>query len=187
VRVGNAVGRGDARAVRYAGFCGIALTLVTQTLSAGLMLGLPHVIAALYTPDTRVIVLASQLLVLAGWFQFSDGIQVASNGALRGLKDTRVPMAITLFAYWGAGMPVGWWLAFHQGFGARGMWMGLIAGLSVAALLLFVRFWRSAWRQRWQLPDRAGHAGPGMATERAPMTALAQPATLADHCEDYRT
>ena len=150
VRVGNAVGRGDERGVRYAGFCGIGLTLVTQLFSAGLMLTLPHFIATLYTHDPKVIGLAAQLIVLAGLFQFSDGIQVASNGALRGLKDTRVPMAITLFAYWIIGMPVGWWLAFHQGLGARGMWMGLIAGLSVAALMLFVRFWRSAWKQRWR-------------------------------------
>lgn len=146
VRVGNAVGRGDASGVRYAGFCGIGLTLVTQAVSAGLMLDFPHVIASLYTHDKTVIALAAQLLLLAGLFQFSDGIQVASNGALRGLKDTRVPMAITLFAYWGVGMPVGWWLAFHVGLGARGIWMGLIAGLSVAALLLFVRFWRSSYR-----------------------------------------
>ena len=150
VRVGNAVGRGDERGVRYAGFCGIGLTLVTQLFSAGLMLGMPHFIATLYTHDPKVIGLAAQLIVLAGLFQFSDGIQVASNGALRGLKDTRVPMAITLFAYWIIGMPVGWWLAFHQGMGARGMWMGLIAGLSVAALMLFIRFWRSAWKQRWR-------------------------------------
>jgi len=150
VRVGNAVGRGDERGVRYAGFCGIGLTLVTQLFSAGLMLGLPHFIATLYTHDPKVIGLAAQLIVLAGLFQFSDGIQVASNGALRGLKDTRVPMAITLFAYWIIGMPVGWWLAFHKGMGARGMWMGLIAGLSVAALMLFIRFWRSAWKQRWR-------------------------------------
>jgi len=144
VRVGNAVGRGDPAGVRYAGFCGIGLTLVTQLLSAGLMLGLPHFIASLYTHDAKVIGLAAQLLVLAGLFQLSDGIQVVSNGALRGLKDTRVPMAITLFAYWVVGMPVGWWLAFRHGLGARGMWMGLIAGLSVAAVLLFVRFWRSS-------------------------------------------
>ena len=150
VRVGNAVGRGDARGVRYAGFCGIGLTLATQLVSATLMLTLPHVIASLYTRDPRVMALAAQLIMLAGLFQFSDGIQVAANGALRGLKDTRVPMAITLFAYWVIGMPVGWWLAFHRGMGARGMWMGLIAGLSVAAVMLFVRFWRSASRQRWR-------------------------------------
>jgi len=150
VRVGNAVGRGDARGVRYAGFCGIGLTLVTQVVSAGLMLTLPHVIASLYTRDATVIALATQLIVLAGIFQFSDGIQVASNGALRGLKDTRAPMAMTLFAYWVIGMPVGWWLAFRHGLGARGMWMGLVAGLSVAAVLLFTRFWRSSASERWR-------------------------------------
>lgn len=150
VRVGNAVGRGDAAGVRYAGFCGIGLTLVTQLVSAGLMLSLPHVIASLYTRDATVIALATQLIVLAGIFQFSDGIQVASNGALRGLKDTRVPMALTLFAYWIIGMPVGWWLAFRHGLGARGMWMGLVAGLSVAAVLLFTRFLRSSASERWR-------------------------------------
>jgi len=150
VRVGNAVGRGDERGVRYAGLCGIALTLVTQLFSASMMLGLPHGIASLYTSDPVVIALAAQLIMLAGVFQLSDGIQVASNGALRGLKDTRVPMAITLFAYWLVGMPVGWWLAFHHGMGARGMWMGLIAGLSVAAVMLLTRFCRSARKQRWR-------------------------------------
>jgi MATE family multidrug resistance protein len=152
VRVGNAVGRGDERGVRYAGLCGIALTLVTQLVSASVMLGLPHAIASLYTRDPVVLALAAQLIMLAGVFQLSDGIQVASNGALRGLKDTRVPMAITLFAYWLVGMPVGWWLGIHRGLGAHGMWMGLIAGLTVAAVLLFTRFCRSAWKLRWRLP-----------------------------------
>ena len=152
VRVGNAVGRGDARGVRYAGFCGIALALCAQTVSSSLMLGIPHLLARLYTHDAAVIALAAQLMLLAGFFQFSDGIQVSSNGALRGLKDTRVPMVITLFAYWGVGMPVGWWLGFRQGMGARGMWMGLIAGLSMAAVLLFSRFWRNAFREKWRRP-----------------------------------
>jgi MATE family multidrug resistance protein len=146
VRVGHAVGRGDAQGVRDAGLVGIVLTLCTQFVSSSLMLLLPQRIAALYTADAGVIALAAQLLVLAGLFQFSDGIQVAANGALRGLKDTRIPMFITLFAYWGVGMPVGWWLAFPHGLGARGMWMGLIAGLSMAALLLSRRFWRLARR-----------------------------------------
>jgi MATE family multidrug resistance protein len=156
VRVGNAAGRRDAMGVRYAGMSGITLVLVTQFISSGIMLSLPGPIARLYTSDAAVIAMASQLLILAGFFQFSDGIQVASNGALRGLKDTRVPMGITLFAYWGVGMPIGWWLAFPQGLGARGMWMGLIAGLSMAAILLFARFWRSSASGRWRDdPDNA--------------------------------
>lgn len=166
IRVGNAAGRGDASAVRYAGFCGIALALATQLLSSTLMLVLPHVIAGLYTRDATVLALAVQLLLLAGVFQFSDGIQVVSNGALRGLKDTRVPMLITAFAYWGVGMPVGWWLAFRMDLGARGMWMGLVAGLSMAAIMLFTRFWRTARSERWRrdaVDTQASPPPPGLA------------------------
>ena len=172
VRVGNAVGRNDARGVRYAGFCGIGLTLLTQTISAAVLLSVPTAIASLYTHQANVIAMAAQLLMLAGLFQFSDGIQVASNGALRGLEDTRVPMAITLFAYWMVGMPIGWWLAFPRGMGARGMWMGLIAGLTVAAVLLLTRFWRSATRGRWPR-----HSGPP-APDYPHMTDPARAATL---------
>ncbi|MEO8011954.1 MAG: MATE family efflux transporter [Dokdonella sp.] len=142
VRVGHAVGRGDLTGVRYAGGVGLLLTFGLQLVSAGLMFAIPHTIASLYTIDTAVIALAAQLLVLAGIFQISDGIQAAANGALRGLKDTRVPMLITTLAYWGVGMPVGAWLAFEAELGARGMWIGLITGLSVAAILLPWRFWR---------------------------------------------
>jgi MATE family multidrug resistance protein len=142
VRVGNAAGRGDAVAVRFAGDAGIGLTLGTQAVSATIMLALPTAIASLYSNDAAVIALAAQLLVLAALFQFPDGIQAVANGALRGLKDTRVPMFITTFAYWGVGMPVGWWLAFPHAMGAQGMWIGLIAGLGVAAVLLALRFRR---------------------------------------------
>jgi MATE family multidrug resistance protein len=152
VRVGNAVGRGDAQGVRYAGLCGVGLAVCVQIVSSTVMLTVPHLLARLYTHDAAVITLAVQLTVLAGLFQFPDGIQVTSNGALRGLKDTRVPMVITLFAYWGVGMPIGWWLAFHHGMGARGMWIGLIAGLTVAAVLLLTRFCRRAFHHQWQLP-----------------------------------
>ena len=142
VRVGHAVGRGDDEAVRRAGFAGIAGTAFTQSVSSAAMALFPLAIAGVYTDDRGVAAMAAQLLLLAAVFQFSDGVQVAANGALRGLKDTTVPMIITVLAYWGIGMPVGWWLAFQAGFGARGMWMGLIAGLTAAAVLLFLRFAR---------------------------------------------
>ena len=144
IRVGNAVGRADAVGVRRAGLIGVSLTLATQCVSGSAMLLLPGMLASLYTNDPAVLAGAVALLQLAGIFQFSDGIQVVSNGALRGLKDTRVPMFITGFAYWGIGMPVGWWLAFPRGLGARGVWMGLIAGLTMAAALLFWRFVRAS-------------------------------------------
>lgn len=142
VRVGQAVGRGDPVGRAYAGFCGIGLTLLTQALSASLLLLAPGMLAHIYTSDPQVVHNTMVLLALAGLFQFSDGIQVASGGALRGMKDTRVPMLVTIFAYWLVGLPVGWWLAFPGRLGARGMWMGLVAGLSVAAILLLGRFWR---------------------------------------------
>jgi len=150
VRVGNAAGRGDASAVRWAGYVGVALTLVTQAVSAALMLAIPHAIAHVYSNDPRVIALAAQLLLLAGVFQFSDGVQVVANGALRGLKDTRMPMLITAFAYWGVGMPIGAWLAFGAGHGVRGMWMGLIAGLTAAAVLLFARWVAQTRNEAWR-------------------------------------
>jgi MATE family multidrug resistance protein len=148
VRVGRAVGRGDAEGVRYAGFVGIGASLLTQTFSCAAMALFPNAIAALWTSDPDVVALAGQLLLLAAIFQFSDGIQVTANGALRGLKDTTVPMVITVLAYWGIGMPLGYWLGFGMGLGARGIWIGLIAGLTGAALLLFLRFARLARNYR---------------------------------------
>jgi MATE family multidrug resistance protein len=151
VRVGNAVGRNDAPGIRRAGLSGIALTLISQTISCALMLAFPAQIASIYSDDPAVLHVGVTLLYLAALFQFSDGIQVASNGALRGLKDARVPMLITVISYWGIGMPVGWFLAFPQGWQASGMWVGLIFALTVAATLLFLRFFalsRRAVRRR---------------------------------------
>lgn len=150
VRVGGAAGRNDPVGVRYAGFSGIGLTLVTQCFASALMLGIPYLIARLYTDSEVVLTLATHLLVLAGAFQFADGIQVASNGALRGLKDTRVPMLITVLAYWGIGMPVGYLLAFHAGWRTPGMWVGLSMGLYAAALMLSARFARLARSGTWK-------------------------------------
>ncbi|MBS0589193.1 MAG: MATE family efflux transporter [Proteobacteria bacterium] len=144
VRVGNAVGRGDAHGIRAAGLAGMALSLGTQFIASSAMALFPRAIAHAYTDDAAVATLAAQLLILAAVFQFSDGIQVTAGGALRGLKDTTMPMIITVLAYWAIGMPLGYWLAFRQGFGARGMWMGLVAGLTAAAVLLTLRFLRAS-------------------------------------------
>ncbi|MFC3716433.1 MATE family efflux transporter [Luteimonas soli] len=149
VRVGNAVGRGrGSRGVRRAAFAGGVLVLATQLVGGSILLfGHDHIVA-LYTRDAAVAALASSLLLYAAAFQFPDGIQVLSAGALRGLKDTRVPMLLAACAYWGIGMPLGAWLGLWLGWGPRGMWIGLIAGLVVAALLLGARFLRSSTGQR---------------------------------------
>ena len=146
VRVGHALGRGNAFDVRRAAFAGYTLALVTQSLSALVLLFGGHLLVALYTRDAAVAALAASLLLYAAAFQFPDGIQVLSAGALRGLKDTRIPMFLAALAYWGIGMPLGAGLGLYLGWGPRGMWIGLIAGLTVAALLLCRRFLKSSRR-----------------------------------------
>jgi MATE family, multidrug efflux pump len=145
VRVGHAVGQGrGSHGVRQAAFAGGVLVLATQlTGGAILLFGHDHIVA-LYTRDAVVAALASTLLLYAAAFQFPDGIQVLSAGALRGLKDTRVPMLLAACAYWGVGMPLGAALGLGLGWGPRGMWTGLIAGLLVASILLGMRFLRSS-------------------------------------------
>jgi MATE family multidrug resistance protein len=148
VRVGRAMGAGQPMAAQRAGMVGIGLALSVQAVAACVMLSVPHAIAALYSADPAVQAGTVSLLGLAGLFQLSDGMQVAANGALRGLKDARVPVAITLLAYWGLGMPIGLALAFPGGMAARGMWVGLLVGLTVAAVLLTWRFHSRVMRAR---------------------------------------
>ena len=146
VRVGHALGRGDRDGIRRAYFAGLVLVLGTQALSALVMLFGNHAIVGLYTGDVVVGTLAASLLLYAALFQFPDGVQVLSSGALRGLNDTRVPMWLAALAYWGIGMPVGAGLGLALDWGPKGMWLGLTAGLSVAAFLLCRRFLRSSRR-----------------------------------------
>lgn len=141
VRVGHAFGRGLGRqGVRRAAFAGLLVVLITQTFSAIVLLTGSNQLAGLYTNDAGVAALGASLLLLAAVYQFPDGIQVLSAGALRGLKDTRVPMLLAAISYWAVGMAVGAWLGLGLGWGPRGMWIGLIAGLSMAAVLLGGRF-----------------------------------------------
>jgi Na+-driven multidrug efflux pump len=80
-------------------------------------------------------------MFMAAIFQISDGLQVSGLGALRGLKDTKVPMYITVIAYWIVGMPLGYTLGITLNGGARAMWVGIICGLTAAAILLNARFY----------------------------------------------
>ena len=148
VRVGHALGRGDAIGVRRAAFAGYTIMLGTQLLSACVLLGGHDLVVGFYTADAAVASLAASLLLYAAAFQFPDGIQVLSAGALRGLKDTRVPMILAAIAYWGIGMPLGAGLGLGLGWGPKGMWIGLIGGLSVAAVLLSMRFMRASQAHR---------------------------------------
>ncbi|MGA5722026.1 MATE family efflux transporter [Pseudomonas sp. 14A] len=159
VRVGQALGREEPREARFAAGVGMGTALAYACLSASLMLALREPIAAIYTADPTVIHIAAMLIVYSALFQFSDAIQVTAAGALRGYQDTRVTMILTLFAYWGIGLPVGYalgltdWLGEPRG--PSGLWQGLIVGLSCAALMLSIRLTRSA-RKRIRISRSAG-------------------------------
>lgn len=92
--------------------------------------------------NTEIIAIASKLLLVAAVFQISDGIQVVVLGALRGLQDVKIPMYITFVAYWIIGFPISYVLGKHTDLGATGIWIGLLAGLTSAALFLYLRFSR---------------------------------------------
>ncbi|MFC0676594.1 MATE family efflux transporter [Lysobacter korlensis] len=144
VRVGHSLGRGDVAGVRRAAWAGLVIVIGTQVLSGTALLLGNEFVVGFYTQDAAVAALAATLLLYAAAFQFPDGIQVLSAGALRGLRDTRVPMVLAGLAYWGIGMPLGAGLGLGLGWGPTGMWLGLIAGLSVAAVLLGSRFLRAS-------------------------------------------
>jgi MATE family multidrug resistance protein len=140
VRVGQAMGRGQVRDARRSGLVGAGLAVTFMSLAAISIAIWPHSIARIYTQDEGVHAVAVQLLIMAAIFQIFDGLQVAGAAALRGLKDTTLPMWITLVAYWGVGLPLGYGLGIAQQGGPQALWIGLIAGLMIAALLLILRF-----------------------------------------------
>lgn len=157
IRVGHAVGRRDPLGVMRAGWTGVAVAGGFMALTATLFLLIPRAVVGIYldldlASNAPVIAYAVTFLGLGGVFQVFDGVQVAAVGALRGLKDTRVPMFITLLAYWLVGMPVGLLFAFGLDLGPRGMWFGLVTSLVVAALLLSRRFWSQSRKLAAQLP-----------------------------------
>jgi len=92
--------------------------------------------------NAEVILIASKLLLVAAIFQISDGVQVVVLGALRGLQDVKVPMYITFVAYWLVGFPISFYLGIYTDLKSVGIWIGLLAGLTTAAVFLYLRFAR---------------------------------------------
>jgi len=141
VRVGRAVGaRDQARAklaARAAFICGMGFMSVTALL----FLGVPRLLASIFTSDAGVIAIAGILIPVAGVFQIFDGAQAVGAGVLRGLGDTRAPLIGMIAGYWLIGLPVSLMLGFHSSLRAAGLWWGFVASLSIVALFL-------AWRIR---------------------------------------
>jgi MATE family multidrug resistance protein len=146
-RVGLATGAGDARGAARAGWVALAMGAIFMAASATAMIVGGGAIAWAFLDPTNpgaaeTAALAATLLVVAGLFQLADGVQAVAAGALRGLKDTAVPMLLAGFGYWVAGLPLGLLLAFALGFGPVGVWIGLAAGLVLVAALMTWRWIR---------------------------------------------
>jgi len=135
-RVGQALGEGDARRARSASWVGLAMSLAFAVVSAVFIALFRNEIAAAYTSDIAVQETCVTLLLFAALFQLSDATQVAAACAIRGYKVTRGPMLIQLLAFWVFALPVGCLLGLGKEMAAAGFWIGLVLGLTIAAILL---------------------------------------------------
>ncbi len=142
VRVGQLVGQGNVSDARFSGLTSLVISVVIMTSASLVLVYLPMAIAGFYTSDPQVKGIAVKLLLMAAIFQIFDGLQVVAIGALRGLKDTRMPMLLNLISYWMVGLPIGYFLGIIGPFGAQGLWTGFIAGLLMSACLNNLRFFR---------------------------------------------
>lgn len=148
VRVGFHMGADDPVAARRAGLAAFTLGIGFMVGAAAVFLTFPYELALLFNldpaipSDAETIALVVQLLAVAAVFQVFDGAQVIAAGTLRGYKDTRVPMVLAAFSYWGVGFPVAWAMGFALGHGASGIWWGLAIGLMAATVALGTRFLR---------------------------------------------
>ena len=142
IRVSHQLGEKNIIGVRMASNASIHLVLVINTIGAALMIGLRHYIPMLFTEDQEVIAIASKLIVIAGLFQYADGLQAVGAAMLRGITDVKVPMLIAFVSYILVGLSVGLICAFPLQQGASGIWIGFIFGLSLAAICFHIRFRR---------------------------------------------
>jgi len=140
IHVGHRAGAGDPRAARAAGYAGIVLCGLLMLVSAVVIAFANRAIAGIYTEDSTVLALAATLLLLAGVFQVSDGLQIGAAGALRGFKDAKVPMWLNFTSYWLVGFPLAFGLGVVWGGGPVYVWIGLIAGLTACAAALNLRY-----------------------------------------------
>ena len=142
IRVGLALGAGNSAAARFGGVTGISMCGVFMACTAVFLLVFRDAVVSLYTNDLAVQAIAISLLLMAAIFQIGDGIQIGAAGALRGYKDTRVPMVINLFAYWFLAFPLAYLAAITYRLPPQYTWAAFVLGLSVAAILLTIRYVR---------------------------------------------
>ena len=151
VRAGTAFGLGDRAEMARGGHAVIGLSLAAALVTIAAFLIFPEPLIAVFLEDgdpaaPEIIATGIGLLAVAALFQLVDGAQVIALGLLRGVQDTRQPMIIAALSYWAVGMPASYILGFPLGLGGIGIWLGLVAGLACAGVLLMLRFWRKSIR-----------------------------------------
>jgi MATE family multidrug resistance protein len=149
IRISNQKGLNDFRQLVIVARSIFLLAILIEILFALMFIALHQVLPYLFLnmenqvqliDNQEVIIISAKLLLVAALFQISDGIQVVVLGALRGLQDVKIPMYITFVAYWVVGFPISYYLGIYTNLKAVGVWIGLLAGLTAAALFLFIRF-----------------------------------------------
>ncbi|HHX90549.1 MAG TPA: MATE family efflux transporter [Paracoccus sp.] len=148
VLVGRARGRRDPEGLRAVARAALILSMLVALVTMSVYLGAGElIVGAFLSPDdpqrALIVPLGATLLMVAALFQLADGGQAMAMGLLRGIQDTKMPLFIAAVSYWLIGIPLSYALAFLAGFEGVGLWFGMVAGLSVAALALLVRFWRA--------------------------------------------
>lgn len=151
VRVGLAYGRQDDLGVRRAAITVLLVGLCFSIVGSALFALVPKPLGSLFLdtrqPDAQAVLeLAVPLIMLGGAFQLFDGLQAVAAGLLRGLKDTKIPMVLALTAYWPIGFLCAWVFAFHLDWRGPGVWIGFVTGLTAAAIMLCIRFYRLVQR-----------------------------------------
>jgi MATE family multidrug resistance protein len=146
IRAGNAHGRRDVVRMGRGAITVTVMSVIFAALTTIVFVGWPEPLLSSFMQKAepardQIIAIGVGLLVMAALFQFVDGAQAIALGLLRGVQDTRVPMWMAAFSYWGVGMPCSYVLGFTLGWGGIGVWSGLVTGLGLAAVLLNARFW----------------------------------------------
>ncbi len=147
IRVAAALGRRDPASLREGALVAVALSTALALATVAVFLSVPELLVGLFLDPTdpavpQVMAVGVTLLALAALFQLADAAQVMALGLLRGVQDTRVPMVYAGISYWAVGLTACYVLGFPMGLGAVGVWLGLTLGLTLAGVLLMVRFWR---------------------------------------------
>src|SRR5690554_5845297 len=140
IRVGNQKGKKNFVELRRIAYSVFLLVFVLEALFAVGFILLKDILPGYYIDNVEVISMASRLLIVAALFQLSDGLQVVFLGALRGLQDVKIPSVICFIAYWLIGFPISYFLGKETVIGSMGIWLGLLAGLTSSAIMLYLRF-----------------------------------------------